>query len=431
MIAMASSSRNFVPTRAAGLARLSAFVPMAGRSYATGRNSDHGPDDRRHVSLLSPYLSRRVLTEAEVLAAVLGRHSLAAAEKFVQEVFWRSYFKGHLETRPAIWQRYRADVARLLAATPSATYCAATQGRTGIEGFDDWCRELIETGYLHNHARMWFASIWIFTLKLPWQLGADFTYRHFIDGDAASNTLSWRWVAGLHTPGKTYLARRDNIKEYTGGRFAPQGLAREAAALTETPVGLACSLPKLPEHLPRGRIGLLLHDDDLHPQSLPRHDTAIAAVGGAVSATGRSPLGVAEPVAAFADGAMSDALERSGRDFQVPAQRLPAFDVAHVVAFAREHELRTLAMAHAPVGPVAETIEVLTGELKAAGIDLVVVRRAFDSAAWPRATRGFFALKEHIPHLLSAAGIVAAQDKSAQGELLAGLELDQAQDRQA
>ena len=98
-------------------------------------------------------------------------------------------------------------------------------GATGIDCFDAWARELVATGYLHNHARMWFASIWIFTLRLPWELGADFFLRHLIDGDPASNTLSWRWVAGLQTAGKTYLATAENIARFTGGRFAPQGLA--------------------------------------------------------------------------------------------------------------------------------------------------------------------------------------------------------------
>ena len=102
-----------------------------------------------------------------------------------------------------------------------AGYRAAIDGETGIECFDAWSAELCETGYLHNHARMWFASIWIFTLKLPWRLGADFFYRHLLDGDAASNTLSWRWVAGLHTRGKPYAARADNIATYSGGRFTP------------------------------------------------------------------------------------------------------------------------------------------------------------------------------------------------------------------
>ena len=67
-------------------------------------------------------------------------------------------------------------------------------------------KELKETNYLHNHARMWFASIWIFTLDLPWQLGAEFFMKHLYDGDAASNTLGWRWVAGIQTQGKNYLA---------------------------------------------------------------------------------------------------------------------------------------------------------------------------------------------------------------------------------
>jgi deoxyribodipyrimidine photo-lyase len=66
---------------------------------------------------------------------------------------------------------------------------------------------------------MWFASIWIFTLGLPWRIGADFFYRHLLDGDAASNTLSWRWVAGLHTRGKAYAAESWNIEKFTGGRF--------------------------------------------------------------------------------------------------------------------------------------------------------------------------------------------------------------------
>ncbi len=94
-------------------------------------------------------------------------------------------------------------------------------GSTGIDCFDHWAQELADTGYLHNHARMWFASIWIFTLELPWQLGADFFLTRLLDADPAANTLSWRWVAGLHTPGKHYLARASNIEKFTLGRFNP------------------------------------------------------------------------------------------------------------------------------------------------------------------------------------------------------------------
>ena len=166
-------------TRAAGLDHLAAFTPRMGRAYAAGRNTDHGPDGPAATSALSPYLRRRLLTEREVVAAALAAHGPGPAEKFIQEVFWRSYFKGHLETRPGIWADYRTLVqqGRNHLATASGlrrVFEDATAGRTGIECFDDWAQELVETNWLHNHVRMWFASIWIFTLRLPWALGADF-----------------------------------------------------------------------------------------------------------------------------------------------------------------------------------------------------------------------------------------------------------------
>ena len=92
-------------------------------------------------------------------------------------------------------------------------------GKTGIDCFDTWIQELRENNYLHNHSRMWFASIWIFTLGLPWQIGARLFMKHLLDGDASSNTLSWRWVAGMHTNKKPYLASKENIDKYTVNRF--------------------------------------------------------------------------------------------------------------------------------------------------------------------------------------------------------------------
>ena len=221
---------DFQPTRAAGLNRLNQFQPEMALSYARSRNTDFGPGRRPNVSCLSPWIRHRLISEQEVVSTALKAHSFDQAEKFIQEVCWRTYFKGWLEQRPQVWTAYCADRDAALETLESheamlAEYNAAIEGRTGIEGFDDWAKELVSTGYLHNHARMWFASIWIFTLRLPWELGADFFLRHLIDGDAASNTLSWRWVAGLHTKGKTYLARRSNIETYTDGRFGPTGLA--------------------------------------------------------------------------------------------------------------------------------------------------------------------------------------------------------------
>ncbi len=418
-----NSSRFFEPTRAAGLSRLAAFLPSAAQAYASGRNSDHGPDQRRNVSVLSPYIRHRLITEAEVLEAVLGRFSLSSAEKFVQEVYWRTYFKGHLETRPVIWQRYRTEVTQLSAAVSARggglakAYRAATEGRTGIDCFDAWVEELLETGYLHNHARMWFASIWIFTLKLPWQLGADFTYRHFIDGDPASNTLSWRWVAGLHTKGKTYLARRDNIAGYTGGRFSPEGLAREAIALDEPPMGGAQPLPALSRALPSGRVGLLLTEEDLHPDSMDFGHAEIVAVAGASAVPERSPLEVAAHVAAFTEGSLADTMSRTAQRLNVPADRLASLSSVSIADFCRAHGLDTVVTPYAPVGPVADEFASIIPALAKDGITLMQLRRPFDSEAWPYGTRGFFAMKERIPDLLAQAGIGGTADDGGQGRL--------------
>ena len=192
----------FIPTRTAALARLEEFLPAAGR-YAAERNYVREGHD--NVSRISPWVQKRLLLESEIVAAARDRWSFPAVEKFVQEVYWRTYWKGWLEQRPAAWTRWSEAVPRLrasLTAEQRSTLAAALAGRTGIAGFDAWAKELVATGYLHNHARMWFASIWIFTLKLPWELGAAFFYEHLLDGDVASNTLSWRWVAGLQTRGR-------------------------------------------------------------------------------------------------------------------------------------------------------------------------------------------------------------------------------------
>ena len=199
--------------------------------YARLRNFDLG--HHGNVSTLSPYIRHRVMTEEAVLREALSNAPYSRIEKFVQEVFWRTYWKGWLQMRPSVWADYRQETSNQ--DFKNKGYLFAIEGKTGIDCFDFWVQELIKTGYLHNHARMWFASIWIFTLKLPWVLGADFFYRHLLDGDAASNTLSWRWVAGLQTVGKTYLARPDNIEKFTNGRLSPQGLSQEAPALQGPP----------------------------------------------------------------------------------------------------------------------------------------------------------------------------------------------------
>lgn len=391
---------DFPPSRDAALARLAEFLPRAGRAYAGRRN--HDLPGHRDVSRLSPYVRHRVLTEEEVLAAALQRHSPEAAEKFVQEVFWRTYWKGWLEMRPGVWGAYRQGVAAALDRVAvegglRRAWEAACEGRAGIDGFDHWAQELVETGYMHNHARMWFASIWVFTLRLPWELGADFFLRHLLDGDAASNTLSWRWVAGLHTAGKTYLARADNIASYTEGRFKPEGLAKVAPPLSPDGPFARVALPQGDALRPAAGQGLLLTEDDLSPDWLL--DAGVAPVATAVvqATAGRSPLNVAPEVATFTGALVDDLVEREGTRLG-PVARVA--DVRDVVDWARKAGLAEVVSPHVPVGPAADALAGLGRALSDAGIRLIRPLRPYDAAAWPHATHGFFRFREAIPGLL-------------------------------
>ena len=393
----------WVPDRATGLARLSGFAPRAAKAYAARRNYDFGPGRHDSVSTLSPWIRHRLITEEEVLRATLARHSPASAEKFVQEVFWRGYFKGWLEQRPTVWDSYqqglRAALDRAEAdQTLRADYVAATQGATGIDAFDHWADELTQTGYLHNHARMWFASIWIFTLRLPWELGADFFLRHLMDGDPAANTLSWRWVGGLHTRGKTYQARASNIAKYTDGRFHPgHALAHEAPPLSETIEHPLRPLPPA-DAMPDGDCLLLLTEEDCTiDHILPR--PPLACLG--LMATGaRSALRPGEAARGFAIGAVRDGVARAGADHGIPATMGDGDWAEAIAGAAHAAQVRDVVTGYAPVGPVAERLRDIAPALQAQGLTLHQIRRPYDDLAWPHATRGFFALKKKIPAIL-------------------------------
>lgn len=405
------------PSRKTALSRLSRFVPRAGARYAKSRNFDFGPDRRANVSMLSPYLRHRLLLEEEMLQTTLQRHSLAAASKFVQEVFWRTYYKGWLEQRPAVWADYRHSLVRILSeledrADVRQRYESAVAGNTGIDCFDAWVHELLSTGYLHNHARMWFASIWVFTLELPWQLGADFFYRHLLDGDPASNTLSWRWVSGLHTPGKTYLATAANIAKFTDNRFHPEGLAAHAPAPKMPKVYPLEPLPASQWLQASERFGLFVTEEDCFPESiLGAH--APAVVIGATATRLRSPLPVGGLAEEFAGGAVGDAVKRTSRKFAINGELTDSIYWGDtLLEWAKQHHLKTIATAHAPVGPVAELLIEVDNYLARHGIRLLRLRRRYDGLVWPHARRGFFKLKDQIPALLERIG-----DGTAAGEI--------------
>ena len=206
----------FETTRDGALKKLDNFIENEIINYNSKRNFDFGPKERKNVSCLSPYITHRLITEYETVERVLKKRPYQKVEKYVQEIFWRVYWKGWLELRPKVWTDFTEDLKNI---KDDEKIQQAVNGKTQISCFNDWVNEIKEFNYLHNHTRMWFASIWIFTLKLPWQKGAEFFLKYLLDGDAASNTLSWRWVAGLQTKGKNYSAQSWNIEKFTNNKY--------------------------------------------------------------------------------------------------------------------------------------------------------------------------------------------------------------------
>ena len=396
-------------TRSSGLSMLKAFTPLAGGPYARERNVDKGRGQHLSVSCLSPYIRRRLISEAEILHAVQARHSFSASEKFISEIFWRTYFKGWLEMRPLIWSEW-------LAAAPSAQtdarFIQACSGQTDIACFNEWAAELRETGYLHNHARMWFASIWIFTLKLPWQWGAAFFMQWLRDGDPASNTLSWRWVAGLHSRGKHYLARADNIERFTNGRFAPYGNLDETAlpiSGAEPPPAIEPVWPELPPEKP---YLLALHAEDCLAEELPLPGPpeAIMVLPGAM---GNIPLGTGwlrdTSIDNLDSEALVDAGARAGAHFNCPVHTLSLADGAYPDAgahtditrqlceYAQHYTVKDMIYSYTPTGPWQQNIAHITQLASKAGVQSHQLVRGYDRMCWPQARRGFFPFKEKIP----------------------------------
>jgi deoxyribodipyrimidine photo-lyase len=395
-------------SREEALVLLAAFLPKAGTSYTRNRNFDLGAGQHKHVSQLSAYIKRRIITEEDVLKKVLSAHSLNEAGKFIDEIFWRTYFKGWLESRPHIWMQYCADVHHLTHELQTQSglrdrWAAACLGETGIDCFDAWAKELAETGYLHNHARMWFASIWVYTLQLPWQLGADFFLRHLLDGDAASNTLSWRWVVGLHSVGKTYLARAENIQRFTNGRFAPKGLAQVAPPLNDTASTMAPKIIDPPNPYLEGRkTGLLLHSDDLNTAHLTQYSDCIA------SATYRpvdaGTMLVSSPKLLEFNNAALDAATKHWKP-----NLLNCCDVTTpegILSWALENKLEQIVTPYAAVGNTSQMLEKCKHLLSNHGVQLTQVMREYDIVSWPYATKGFFKFREKIPKILTSLSII-------------------------
>ncbi|KIN73314.1 FAD-binding domain-containing protein [Sulfitobacter guttiformis] len=395
-----------IATRSAGKMAMTSFAASMGTRYETGRNYDCGPGRHNDVSMLSPYIRCRLITEREVIMAALAAHGPDDASKFIEEVIWRGYYKGWLERRPNVWHSYVTGRNTDLVALKRDRRLRrdlelAETGNTGLACFDSWAQELVGTGYLHNHARMWFASIWIFTLELPWRLGADFFYRHLLDGDAAANTLNWRWAAGLHTRGKPYPARHDNIATFTNGRFTPT--RAELATVTR---GLEASEPdglptvqamrdiqSVKSNVPTA---LLVTVEDCLVEDFDTAGMDICSTATLATSHLRSPRPVSGAVSRFENMALQDAAARLGKT----TDTLCATDPAGLVAWAAAAKAKQIFTPYVTHGPLRDWLDAAQPILAAHGITLCEQRRDWDMLIWPHATAGFFKVRKQIPHIL-------------------------------
>lgn len=362
---------------------LQAFVNNGLSGYERLRNYDFGPADRHNVSLLSKYITHRVLFEYDIVQRILAQHPMQMVEKFIQEVFWRIYWKGWLEHRPAVWADFTAfDHSQ----TPQTPYQQAINGKTGIDCFDVWAAELQNTNYLHNHARMWFASIWIFTLGLPWQAGARFFMQHLNDGDAASNTLGWRWVAGVQTSGKHYLARASNIEQFTDGRFAPAQLNEIAL-----PIAASQSFDIIPidynERYHKKFNKLIVLENDLYLNDKGFYDAYDSVFVVRPGSIDRS-VALAAPVLDFKTDLVTAFCENCGNAELIDASAWasmagtqPGFDLVY------PH--------------IGDTWDAMRRLRDGAGVPLHPLKRPQDLFCWQFAKKGFFNFKKNIPEIVS------------------------------
>ena len=195
----------FPPTREAALARIASVDPA---EYSRSRNALNGA-----VTQLSPYITHGFISLPEVLKGVRSHHSVRTQDKFVFELGWREYFRH-------VWQHRGNGIFKSLHEGVLSDEAYADQipfdilhANTGVAAIDMAVKTLYATGYLHNHARMWLASYMVHLRKVHWRAGADWLYGHLLDGDLASNHLSWQWVAGTGSH-KPYLFNAENVSRY-------------------------------------------------------------------------------------------------------------------------------------------------------------------------------------------------------------------------
>ena len=371
---------NFKTSRKEALQVLENYVEKDINNYNSKRNFDFGPSTRKNVSCLSPYITHRLITEYEVTKKVLSKHPHQKVEKYIQEIFWRVYWKGWLELRPKVWSDFIEDLKTI---EENENYQKAINAQTNIECFNEWVHELKENNYLHNHTRMWFASIWIFTLNLPWQKGAEFFMRHLFDGDAASNTLSWRWVAGLQTKGKNYVAQAWNISKFTNNKYQKVELNENALPLTDSREYKLIA-PKISTE-DVGSDTLLFFENDLHVESfkLKKYQNIFCVL----ISNEKRKIKLDEKVINFKKKIIDDQTKRfpdikvlEETQFEELADKTKNFDIIYP--------------------SIGENLSFLKSIKKKKNLEYNFLVREGDEFCWQFSNKGYFNFKSNIPKII-------------------------------
>ena len=376
---------NFGTSRASAIENLNRFVDQNLFEYSKLRNFDYGPDNRSNISCLSPYITHGVISELEVIKKSLSKFSFSKNEKFIQEVLWRTYWKGWLELRPNVWTDYLNELKKIREEfKDNQNYRNAIEGNTNIECFNEWIKELKETNYLHNHARMWFASIWIFTLDLPWQLGAEFFMKHLYDGDAASNTLGWRWVAGIQTQGKNYLASEWNIKKFTNNRFSNIKLNENAPPKTTNKTYAASKLEfNSPQNLEEKN--LLIFENNLSFEIGDFKDQKFKKVFLVCNKNENRTIELSEKLVKF----KSQLIEDQKKRLEEKSINTEIIDLSEI-----QNINETSYGLYPTVGENLDFIN--TNNLK-----IEFLYRKLDQFSWQYCNKGFFNFKNYIPKIIT------------------------------
>ena len=375
---------NFPTTRNNALRKLDDFIENNILGYTKLRNFDFGIQNRKNISCLSPYVSHGIISEIEIINKVLKKHLFNKTEKFIQEVLWRIYWRGWLELRPMVWNDYLIKLKVLNEEyKTNKNYLNAIKGDTNIQCFNDWVNELKETNYLHNHTRMWFASIWIFTLELPWELGAEFFLKYLYDGDSASNTLGWRWVAGIQTPGKHYVASEWNIKKFTNNRYEKIRLNENAIPIKNNKTYSISNKDFINPKIDDGKI-LLIFDNNLSFEFSDFRDKKFKKVL-IVNSNEDRQISLSDNIVKFKESLFQDQLDRL-KKFSIDCEVIKIKDIKQI----NEN-------IYALYPSVGENLDfVVSNKLQ----NIQFLYRKIDQFSWKYCTKGFFNFKNYIPQII-------------------------------